>query len=124
MKHILVIDDEMFIRNIIKVNLEKIGYKITLANDTYEAENYLEEGVKYDLIITDIVIPIRNGLDFIEILIEKFKIESKKILILSARKLTKDIEVVEKYNLNNYLLKPFKLEELKEKIEKILKNDL
>lgn len=124
MKRILVIDDELYLRNIIRINLEKIGYTVTLADDTYEAENHLEMDVKYDLIITDIMMPGRNGLDFIEILIEKFKIETDKILILSARKLTKDIEVVEKYNLNNYLLKPFKLEELKGKIEKILKNDL
>lgn len=120
MKKILVIDDEMFIRSIIKYNLEKLSCEITMASDTYEAEDFLEMDVKYDLIITDILMPIRNGLEFIKILKEKFKIDSNKILILSARKLTKDIEVVEQYNLKNYLLKPFKVEELEKKVKKML----
>lgn len=124
MSRILVIDDEPYIRKIIEFNLKRAGYDVITAEDSYEAEDYIEKGEEFDLIITDIMMPIRTGLEFIRVLRENYNKKEQKILILSARGFESDVEEAKKYNVNYFIMKPFKVDRFMDRVEKILKNIL
>ncbi len=60
--HILVVEDEPAIRDLIEIQLENLGYKVTLAANGGEALLALEErGLKPDMLITDVVMPGMSG---------------------------------------------------------------
>lgn len=119
---VLIVDDEMFIREILKMKLEEEGIDVETATDPFEAEMNLEEGKKYDLIISDIMMQVKSGLEFVRSIREEHKLKEQNIMILSARKLTNDMEILKEYGVEHFLTKPFKMEEFVEKVKKILKN--
>ncbi len=64
MKKILVVDDDILIRSMIRKELEKMGYSIDVASDGNLAVNRLQLGC-YDLVITDLNMPNMSGLELI-----------------------------------------------------------
>lgn len=119
---VLIVDDEMFIREVLKMKLEEEGIEVETATDPFEAELNLEEGKKYDLIISDIMMQVKSGLDFVKSIREEHNLKEQNIMILSARKLKNDMEILKEYGVEHFLKKPFKMEEFVEKVKKILKN--
>jgi DNA-binding NtrC family response regulator len=63
--HILVVDDDASVRRVLKLQLEEAGYKVHAAGDSTEAEVILEQE-KPKLVITDLMMPGRNGLDLLQ----------------------------------------------------------
>lgn len=60
-KHILVVEDEEALRNLFRRMLTELGYKVTLAADGTEALSLVEQGLKPDLILSDVVMPGISG---------------------------------------------------------------
>lgn len=94
-KHILIIDDEYFIRIAYQMILNDEGYKISLASDGEEAIEKIieceEKQIKIDLIISDINMPKINGFEFIN----KFNEFNSKIpVILMSSYKNEEIEVL------------------------------
>lgn len=123
-KKILVVDDEIYVRKIFKYNLEKAGYQVTAAEDSYEAEEKIAEGEEFDLIICDLMMPVRSGIEFIKVLREKYKMDEQRIILVSARGMEKDILEAKLYNIDDYQMKPFSVVEFLEKVKEILKKEL
>lgn len=123
MYNLLIIDDEPFIIHILETYIESFDFKIFTADDTYVAEDILENN-NIDLIITDNVMPIRSGFEFIKVIRENEKYKNQKILVMSAKQVESDLELAKKYNIDGYILKPFEMQELLKKINEILKKDL
>jgi DNA-binding response OmpR family regulator len=123
-QRILIVDDELYIRNIFQFNLKKSGYDVDLADDTYSAQTLIDNGKKYDLIICDLMMPVRSGMEFIKILREKYKMTEQKFMIVSAKGMQKDVLEAAHYNVSNYKLKPFSMAELVKEVDEILKKDL
>ncbi|MFZ4539047.1 response regulator [Propionivibrio sp.] len=65
-KSIFIIDDSLTMVMSVKHTLEMAGYKVETAKDGLEALNRLKEGLKPDLIITDINMPNMGGMEFIK----------------------------------------------------------
>ena len=65
MYHILVIDDEISILNIIKIALSKAGFKVEIASDGQEGIQKFDSG-RFDLVITDIRMPGVDGRDVVD----------------------------------------------------------
>ncbi len=65
MYHILVIDDEKAILDIIKIGLSRAGYKVEIAADGQEGIQKFDNG-RFDLVITDILMPGTDGRDVID----------------------------------------------------------
>ena len=121
--HILVVDDDDGIRSLVKKYLEENNYLVTTAND---AENALKKIkiINYDLIILDIMMPGKSGLEFIQD--NKKKLDTPIILLTAkgeANERVKGLEV----GADDYLPKPFEPKELILRIQNILsktkKND-
>jgi two-component system OmpR family response regulator len=111
MKHILVVEDEEHLAFGIKYNLEAEGYEVTTAGDGPTALKVIEDDARgTDLVILDLMLPGMSGYAVCEALRQKGN--DVPVLMLSARTLVEDR--VRGYDLgaDQYLQKPFELEEL------------
>ena len=122
--HILVVDDDDGIRSLTKKFLNENNFLVTTANS---AENAKEKIliVKFDLIILDVMMPGKSGLDFI--MENKSNIDTP-IILLTAKGETEDRVSGLEIGADDYLPKPFEPKELVLRIKNILnktkKNDL
>ena len=114
--HILVVDDDDRIRELVKQYLDENNYLITTANTAEDAKKKVDL-VKFDLIVLDIMMPGQSGLEFTE---ENKKKIATPILLLTAKGEAKErIEGLE-IGADDYLPKPFEPKELLLRIENIL----
>lgn len=109
MKTVCLVEDEKNLVNLIKLNLELEGMRVTVFNDGVEAKLNFEHRVSYDLIILDVMLPNFSGFDLCELIRKKSDVP---ILFLSAKGTTQDRIKGLKLGANDYLPKPFDLEEL------------
>ena len=114
--HILVVDDDDRIRELVKQYLEEEKFLITTAKDAFEAKKKIEI-IKFDILILDIMMPGQSGLSLTK---EIKKINSTPIILLTAKGETRDrIEGLE-LGADDYLGKPFEPKELLLRINNIL----
>lgn len=117
--HILVVDDEEHLAIGIKFNLEAEGFSVTTAGNGPEALGLLESAPKpIDLIVLDLMLPGMSGYEVCEQL--RASGNFMPVLMLSARTLTEDKTRGFDVGANQYLVKPFELEELLSRIKNLL----
>ena len=114
---ILLVEDEENLQEALKLNLELEGYEITSAYDGKEAL----EAVKnehFDLMILDVMLPELDGIS----VVERIRLQSNDIpiLILSAKNSSADRVLGLKKGADDYLTKPFNLEELLLRVNKLV----
>lgn len=118
---ILIVDDSITIRRIITNALKTIGFPETVeAVDGKDALDKLDGG-NVDFIITDWNMPQMNGLDFIKEVRANPIYSSLPILMITTHGSEQDVIEALKAKVNSYIVKPFTPQELKEKIDGILK---
>ncbi|MEK9674012.1 MAG: response regulator transcription factor [Candidatus Pelagibacter ubique] len=114
--HILVVDDDDGIRSLVKKFLNENNYLVTTADSAEDASEKIKI-IKFDLIVLDIMMPGKNGLEFIE---ENKKNLDTPIILLTAKGEAKErIEGLE-VGADDYLPKPFEPKELILRIKNIL----
>lgn len=109
MQTICVVEDEKSIGEMVKLNLELEGYDVHLIDNGGVARSRFEESIDYDLVILDVMLPVVNGVDLCKQIRAKSKVP---VLFLSAKGTTSDRIQGLKAGGNDYLPKPFDLEEL------------
>lgn len=114
---ILVVDDDNHIRELIKVFLENSAYEVEEASNGEEALEKVYDS-KIDLAIVDVMMPKVNGLDLCK---EIRKDYDFPILMLTAKGETRDIVKGFGAGVDDYMSKPFDLEELDVRIKALLK---
>ncbi len=114
--HILVIDDDDGIRSLVKKYLNENNFLITTAENAENAKKKIEL-IKFDLIILDIMMPGKSGLEFIQE--NKKKLETPIILLTAKGEPSERIEGLE-IGADDYLPKPFEPKELILRIKNIL----
>ena len=114
--HILVVDDDDGIRNLVKQYLNENNFLVTTANSAEDANKKIEV-VKFDLIVLDIMMPGKSGLEFTQ---ENKNLMNTPIILLTAKsEVTERIEGLE-VGADDYLSKPFEPKELVLRIKNIL----
>ncbi len=114
--HILVVDDDDGIRSLVKKFLNENNYLVTTAVSAEDASDKIKI-IKFDLIVLDIMMPGKSGLEFIE---ENKKNLDTPIILLTAKGEAKErIEGLE-VGADDYLPKPFEPKELILRIKNIL----
>jgi len=114
--HILVVDDDEGIRNLVKQYLNENNYLITTANSAEDAKEKVSI-IKFDLIVLDVMMPGKSGLEFTT---ENKKKINTPIILLTARGETEErVEGLE-VGADDYLAKPFEPKELVLRIKNIL----
>ena len=115
--HILVVDDDDGIRNLVKEYLNNYNYLVSTASNAEDAAKKVEV-IKFDLIILDIMMPGKSGLEFT--LENKNKIDTPIILLTAKGEASDRVEGLE-IGADDYLPKPFEPKELILRIKNILK---
>ena len=120
-KRILLVEDEEHLHEAIKMNLEMENY---IVNSVYNGKNAIskfKEG-RYDLVILDVMLPGINGFD----ICESIRLEDKQtpILFLTSKNTSQDRVNGLKAGGDDYLGKPFNLEELLLRSENLIKRSL
>ena len=114
--HILVVDDDDGIRSLVKKYLNENNFLVTTANSAEDASEKIKI-IKFDLIILDIMMPGKNGLEFIKD--NKKKLDSPVILLTAKGEASERVEGLE-VGADDYLPKPFEPKELILRIKNIL----
>ena len=114
--HILVVDDDDGIRSLVKKYLYENNFLITTAENAEDAKKKIEL-IKFDLIILDIMMPGKSGLEFISE--NKKKLQTPVILLTAKGEANERIEGLE-MGADDYLPKPFEPKELILRIKNIL----
>ena len=114
--HILVVDDDDRIRELVKQYLEENNFLVTTAIDAFDAKNKLDI-IKFDILILDIMMPGKSGLSLTN---EIKKVNSTPIILLTAKGETADRIKGLELGADDYLGKPFEPKELLLRIKNIL----
>ena len=114
--HILVVDDDDGIRTLVKKYLNENSFLVTTAQNAEDASEKTKI-IKFDLIILDIMMPGKNGLEFIQE--NKNKLNTPVILLTAKGEANERIEGLE-LGADDYLPKPFEPRELTLRIKNIL----
>ena len=117
---ICLVEDEQSLIEMIQFNLELDGYDVFAIRDGGLAKEHFELKIDYDLFILDVMLPRISGLDLCKIIREK---SQAPILFLSAKGTTQDRIEGLKIGANDYLPKPFDLEELILKVKILTKKE-
>lgn len=114
---ILIVDDEVLIRNVIKEYLLNEGYKVLEAKDGFDALRVISDN-KVDLIVLDIMMPKMDGFTCLS---EIRKTKNTPVIMLSARK--EEIDKLNSFDLgvDDYVTKPFSPKELVARVKAHLK---
>ncbi|HJV32290.1 MAG TPA: response regulator transcription factor [Bacillales bacterium] len=120
-QRILVVEDENQIAKILKIELEFEGYAVLVAHD---GKSGLQAALmeKLDLILLDVMLPELNGLE----VLRRIRKENERIpiLLLTARNLTMDKVTGLDLGANDYITKPFEMEELLARVRSSLRQNL
>lgn len=120
MAHILVVDDDVYVADTMQRGLQKRGYEVVTAYNGIEALGLVQEQ-QPDLIVLDIAMPRMNGIEVCHRLRSDEKTKSIPIIFLTARSMIDDkIEGFEA-GADDYLTKPFDIQELELRIKAILR---
>ena len=116
---ILVVDDEPNIVQTLKDRLEMNDYVVVTANNGDQGLKTAKEE-QPDLILLDVIMPILDGHEMLEKLRQQDWGRDIPVIMLTARSQTQDIQRAKDCTIDDYIIKPFDLSELLEKIEAIL----
>ena len=115
---ILLVEDEEHLVHVIQLNLELEGYKVKVANDGKQALKLYKEQ-RFNLVILDIMLPYIDGIQVCETI--RLTDSQIPILMLSAKHTGQDRITGLKAGADDYLVKPFNLEELLLRVQILVK---
>ena len=118
--NILLVEDEENLHEALKLNLELEGYEITSAYDGNEALKAVKDEY-FDLMILDVMLPHVDGITVAETI--RLSNTELPILILSAKNTSADRVLGLKKGADDYMVKPFNLEELLLRVEKLIRKN-
>ncbi|HMA58690.1 MAG TPA: response regulator transcription factor [Halanaerobiales bacterium] len=116
---ILIVDDEKNIRDLVKYNLEEIGYDILEAEDGETAINKAKKDV--DLVILDLMLPKIDGLEVCKRIRNNEKLKDTAIIMLTAKDEELDRILGLEIGADDYMTKPFSIRELRSRIKAVLR---
>ena len=118
---IMVVDDEPNIVQTLQDRLEMNEYEVVTAGNGREGLEKFEEE-RPDVILLDVIMPIMDGHEMLEALRKRPTGQNVSVIMLTARSQTQDIARANACGIDDYIVKPFDLSELLEKIESVVEN--
>lgn len=120
-KKLLLVEDEPFLAKVIEDSLKQKGYQVIYANDGKKGYNLFLNG-SFDILILDVMLPFMDGFTLAK-QIRKID-QNTPILFLTAKTETSDLVAGYESGGNDYLKKPFSLEELFLRVDQLIKKSL
>jgi len=119
---VLICDDDSMTLRILEFQFKKDGFEILKAVNGREAQNMLSENPDIDIMVTDMYMPSVNGLELITF-VRKTLNSKMPIVVVSRVNVQENINYAFELGVNEYLTKPFDLEEMSNKVKQLLEND-
>ena len=116
--HILLVDDEIAIRETVSLNLKQSGYNVTEAVDGIDAKAQFDWSREYDLVILDYMMP---GCDGIEVLKYIRQQSNVPVIMLTAKDQEEAKLMAFEFGADDYVTKPFSMKELEMRIKAVLR---
>jgi len=104
-KKVLLVDDDQFLLDMYVLKFTKAGYEVKSADSTNAALKLVREGYVPDVILSDIVMPDMDGLDFVDALRKENLISKAVIIMLTNQGSSDDIARAKKLNVDGYIVK-------------------
>jgi phosphate regulon transcriptional regulator PhoB len=120
LKHVLVVDDEADIADLVVYNLKKEGFAVDSASDGEHALAKIRKG-KYDLVILDLMLPGVQGMDICRIIRNDPKTARLPIIMLTAKGEEVDRIIGLEMGADDYMTKPFSPRELIARVKAVLR---
>lgn len=102
---ILIVDDDKFLLNMYSIKFQKEKFNVTVASDGADALKKLQDGFVPDAIVLDIVMPVMDGLEFLEKMRGENLAKDATLLILSNQGQSSDIEKAKRLGIDGYIVK-------------------
>ncbi len=121
-KKVLVVDDSESIRDVVSYTLRQEGYEVVTAADGSKAlEKIKEEQDKFKLVVTDLYMPIMNGLELIREIRNFDSYKGVPILFLTTESQLDKKKEAKKAGATGWIVKPFQPEKLVKALKKVLR---
>jgi len=117
---VLLLEDDFALSDLLSDHLEDKGFEVTLCTNGEEALEYLIDE-KFDFALLDINTPIMTGIEVLKTIREDYK-NSTPVIILTAYQDTKHLKDSFENGVDDYIKKPFDLEELDQRIMKLCRH--
>lgn len=115
--HILVVDDDESILQLVSIHLEQAGYDVTKASNAEAALAFLQKQ-QFDLSVIDVMMPGMDGFQLANIVTKQYEIP---VIMLTAKGLIEDKQKGFEQGIDDYIVKPFETKELLFRVEAILR---
>lgn len=116
MIHILIVEDEKPISELLRLSLTKAGYHCTCVYDGVDAANRIEEAV-FDLILLDVMLPGISGFE----LMDYIRATGTPVIFITAKNAVSDRVKGLRMGAEDYIVKPFEILELLARVEGVLR---
>jgi two-component system chemotaxis response regulator CheY len=115
--HALVVDDSSTIRMILKEFLKKLGFEVSEAGNGQEALDRLKGMGKADLVLVDWNMPVMDGVSFVRAVRAQPGYASLPLLMVTTNTELSQVSTALEAGANEYIMKPFTREMVREKLE-------
>jgi len=116
-KTLLIVDDDIFLVDIMAFTLKQSGFEIIKAHNGQEAIDIINKE-HIDLVLTDIMMPVMDGFELTENLRKNDTTKNIPIIFLTAKSNVEDKNKGFNIGINDYVVKPFNLKDLVSRINK------
>lgn len=120
MTKILVVEDDDVVATLLRHILERQGYDITRVGDGREAAEQIERADPPHVVILDNMLPFFTGLDLLKLMRRTDGWREVPVIFLSAKTAQDDIAAALDAGANDYVTKPFGVEELGERVRRLV----
>ena len=117
---VLICDDDPLLTELLEHRFGQRGYRTRVAHDGDEAIALLEEGPP-DAVILETILPVRDGHEVLRHIRASERLKLLPVIVLSARKQDHDIVEMLELGADDYLTKPFILEELVARVARLIR---
>ena len=118
--NVLIVDDSPTMRQMITFAIKRVkGLSLTEAHDGVDAFKKLGEQ-QFDLIITDIIMPVMDGLKLIGLVRSRPELKEIPIIVISTRGAEEDLNRARALGANSYILKPIQAHNVMNEVKKTL----
>ena len=119
---VLICDDDAMTVRALEFQLKREGFEILKANNGKEGQMILAENSDIDVLVTDLYMPLKNGMELITYVRESLH-NKIPIIVLSKANIEENISHALELGADGYLVKPFKIEELINKIKLLMNHE-
>ena len=119
---ILIIDDDKFLLDMYSLKFSKGGYEVNTAFNGEEAINKIKDGYIPDVILSDVIMPVMDGIKFLKTLRAEKLVPSATVVMLSNQGQNDDIELAKSCGIDGYIIKALTIpSEVLDQVDKIHK---